>query len=531
MESLRSALNVLSKSSPQAVEVEKDEENQNHFKEFLYIETLIEKDFTNRLKALQPAEIIFLCGSSGDGKSAILTRYSKKYAGSIRFHLDATHSHDPHKDAICELDKLFSEVTENREPLVVGINVGMMGNYAERGSDKHTAIKNSMNAHIQCLAPPAQHYYFDFERYPKFEFRNHSAYSNFAEAFMKRLTQPEDNPFIDLLKKAQSEGSDPKLCANFELLALPTVQKVIVDALMKARLINDQFMTSRALLDFIHHLLTSSGYLFDNLYAASDNELSHRITGFDPATIRTKKTDHFILEYQLDLIEEEFRKFYEEIQSDFGISNHEMGPDSYIRLFYILKDTEFSNNYHHRFGVDFSNSLLEQFAQIWKLHSDFKEDGPKEAKSALQNFYTDILLNGLHRYMNRRAPELLQKQYFISEYNSVKIVTELKIRPDLNAIASTRNNTFTTFFNAYLKVGSHLLPPLVVNINLYELLIKLKEGYRPNKHDKSTVLILDELVAQIIEVANRQQDKFLFIDGSNRYEVEQDDDDLLVMEG
>jgi DNA phosphorothioation-dependent restriction protein DptF len=530
MESLRNALNVLSKSSPQAVEVEKDEKNRNCFKQYLYIETLIERDFSNKLESLKSGEIIFLCGSSGDGKSAILTRYSKKYREKVRFHLDATHSLDPHKNAIDELDKLFSETNESQKPLVVGINVGMMGNYAEGGSDTHSEIRESMKAHIQGTPPPNHHYYFDFERYPKFEFWDNCAHSNFAEAFMKQLTKPLDNPFMELLEKY--EGKEPDLCANFKLLSMPNVQEVIIDALMKARLIKDQFMTARALLDFLHQLLTGPSYLFDNLYVAADNELSQRIIGFDPATIRTKQIDHFILKFQLGLVDDDFKEFCEDLR-EFGITRN-TEPDSFIRLFYLLKGIDFSNNYHRRFESDFSNSLLEQFARIWKLHDIYSDDSPKEEKNALLEFYSDVLLNGLRRYMNRKAPELRDGYYFLTEHNNIKIVAALKIKADLTNIAKETkqrqiNNQQqpTVFFNAYIKVNENPLTAIAVSINLYDLLIKLKAGYRPNKHDKSNVLILEELIAQIVDVAN-QGDSLLFFDDADRYEIERSDDDLQV---
>lgn len=527
MNNLRCALNVLSKSSPQAVEIEKEDSFQNRFKDFLYIETVIEKHFARRLTKLKSGEIIFLCGSSGDGKSAILTRYSKEYAGKVRFHLDATHSLDPHNNAICELDKLFYEVNKSKDPLVVGINVGMMGNYAEGGSDDHIEIKKSMDSHIQGTAPPSQHCYFDFEHYPKFEFRDHAAHSRFAEEFMQRLTQQEENPFIELLLKDEEDGQEPILLANFRMLSIPSVQEVIIEALMKARLINDQFMTSRALLDFIHHLLTSPNYLFDNLYSVADNELSLRITGFDPSIIRTKKIDQFILEFNLDLIGFEFKEFCDAIQ-DLGIINITKA-DSYIRLFYLFKGYDFRNsNYHHRFEQDFSNSLLEQFARMWKLHDTYSDDSPKEDKIALQDFYNNVLLNGVRRYMNRRAPKLRDGIYFIAEYNKVIVASALKVKLDLNSIAQNRCQ-HTATFNVFLKVGAKTLPELIVNINLYELLIKLKEGYRPNKHDKSTVLILDELVAQIVEIAN-QGDTLIFFDGVDQYVIDRDEDDLQVME-
>jgi len=521
---LKDALSVLSKSSPQAVEVEKSESNQNQFKEYLFIKTDIEKDFSEALMNIQPGEIIFLCGSSGDGKSAILTRYSQKRISEIKFHLDATHSLNPHSDAINELDKLFLDINTTQMPLVVGINVGMMGNYAEGGSEKLHEIKSSMKAHIQGNKTGPKHTFFDFERYPKFEFRDNAAHSNFAEAFLKRLTQPDDNPFLDLLHQHEMLGDELMLCANFKLLMRPEVQRVVVEALMKARLIKDQFMTSRALLDFIHHLLTSPQYLFDNLYAAADNELSQRITGFDPANSRTKKIDHFILQLMLALPNSEFSEFQNAL-TELGIQPG-LSPESYIRLFYMLQGAEFSNNYHQQFSGDFASALLQKFARVWELHNNYSKSASKEDAIELNAFYNEILLDGLRRYMNRRAPNLKKKQYFLSEYNQVITAAELSLKPNLIAIARSKSK-HSSSFSAFLKIGEASDSEIIVNINLYELLIKLKTGYRPNKHDKSTVLILDELVSQIIEIAN-QNDQLYFIDQTVQFEVEMNDEFIQV---
>ena len=41
-----------------------------------------------------------------------------------------------------------------------------------------------------------------------------------------------------------------------------------------------------------------------------------------------------------------------------------------------------------------------------------------------------------------------------------------------------------------------------ININLMELMGKIVKGYRPNKHDKNTVLLLDELVEKIYSIGS-----------------------------
>ena len=51
--------------------------------------------------------------------------------------------------------------------------------------------------------------------------------------------------------------------------------------------------------------------------------------------------------------------------------------------------------------------------------------------------------------------------------------------------------------NAYLKLGDNDLPPLPISINFFELIRKINQGYRPNRHDKNNIIILEEVIEDI----------------------------------
>ena len=71
---------------------------------------------------------------------------------------------------------------------------------------------------------------------------------------------------------------------------------------------------------------------------------------------------------------------------------------------------------------------------------------------------------------------------------------------------------------------------LPININLLSLLININNGYRPNKHDKNSVILLDELASEIIQQAKAATEIVITgIDG--KYHLELDDDDIMVSEG
>ena len=293
MTNFRTALSVMSKSSPYAVSTERNtalSTDLDEVKKYLRLTTDIETDFEKALKSLSSTDkkIIFLCGSSGDGKSEILTKYSKDYESRADFHLDATHSFHPNDSAIETLDKLFTNFEHSPKPLVVGINIGMLGNYAEEGTASE--IAESIKAFLDKKVTPENHIYLNFEDYPKFTLEITGHTSKFVKDLLQKLTAKSDNlirQYYDV--ELQKQEPDRRLCANYTLLEREEVQDVIIDLLFKTRLMKDQFLTARALLDFIFHLLAGPAYLFDNLFQKGDNELANIIAEFDPSSKRTKK--------------------------------------------------------------------------------------------------------------------------------------------------------------------------------------------------------------------------------------------------
>ncbi len=522
----REVLSVLSKSSPYAVSTERDESISVHLdaiKNYLYIETDIENDFKKLLASLSPSDkkIIFLCGSSGDGKSEILTRYSKKFGNKADFHLDATHSFHPDASAIDTLNELFTKFEENSRPLVVGINTGMLGNYSEDGAVE--SIKHSIKAFLNKEPFNSNHTFLDFESYPKFKLKAKGHSSDFVKALLQRITANEDNiirQFYD--KELGLAKPDKRLCSNYKLLSIPEVQDIIVDILFKARFMKDQFLTARSLLDFIFNLLAGPNYLFDNLFLGNDNELALKILDFDPANIRSKKLDKFILARSLGLPDSNFEKYLQFISSELGIRRGQK-PESYLRLFYILRKAELGENYHAQFKNDFAEHLIDKYSEIWNLH--YKYDGDLEIKRQIRLFYRDLVLAAIHKYNNRNAPELEKGQFLISSHNDYQVASDIEISADLVSIQN-HNDSNASHFTAYLKIGNKSVD-IPININLVGLMEKIVQGYRPNKHDKNTVVLLDELIDEIADIAADSNTLFI-LKGKKRIKVKYADDEFQV---
>jgi DNA phosphorothioation-dependent restriction protein DptF len=216
---LREVLGVLSKSSPYAVKTERELALTNSLdavKNYLYVATDIEADFHNHLKSLSfgDKKVIFLCGSSGDGKSEILTRYSKQYKHKAHFHLDATHSFSPKETAIERLDQVFADYESNSLALVVGINTGMLGNYSEEGANDK--IKQAIKSFLQKRSLSNEFVFLDFEHYPKFKFESQHYSSKLTEQIFKLITAQYHNIIsLHFNKERALPVSESVLCLTF----------------------------------------------------------------------------------------------------------------------------------------------------------------------------------------------------------------------------------------------------------------------------------------------------------------------------
>ncbi|WP_321463431.1 DNA phosphorothioation-dependent restriction protein DptF [uncultured Vibrio sp.] len=527
---LQEALSVMSKSSPYAVSTERSELNKSYLdevKDYLYIDMPIARDVEKIISgfSVDRPEVLFLCGSSGDGKSELLTECKKRYSTRANFHLDATHSFDPRENAIQTLDKVFSDYLSQSKPLVVGINTGMLGNYAEEGSNE--LFKSTIKGYLESGSNGNGVYFIDFEKYPKFVIDENGYISVFAERLLKKLTAKEDNLIRQIFDKDKLECTDPdsrRLQANYELLSLPAVQSTVIDLLFKARLMKDQFVTARSLLDFIFMLLAGPGYLFDNLFSGGDNELANKIVEFDPGHLRTKKIDRFILTNDLGLLDSEFEE-YKDCLKELGIEKLK-SSQSYLRLFYILKNQDYSNNYHEKFSNDFSQSLIEEYINIYQKHRDY--DNSDEHRSVIRDFCNNTLRTAVRKYNNRNAPNLRKGHYLISEKNGYQLVAKLDIKADLKSIPK-QPPTQVSYFTACISVDNKSLT-LPVNINVLQLMKRIVDGYRPNKHDKNTVVLLDELVEKISRIASQEKTLHI-INGYQHVTVTDDEDDKYDVSG
>ncbi len=503
---LRQALSVLSKSSPYAVTTEAELQNTelDALKKCIYVETDVEVYFRNSLSDLQARGrgILFLCGSSGDGKSEILTKYKKEYSQYIDFHLDATHSFSAKSSAIQTLDAVFDNTKERGRPLVVGINIGMLGNFERDGSDAHSKLKEKIkefldkNTNIQSEVAS----FISFESFPKFKLDDESIKAEFFSALLNRVVRDDrENEFTKYFNEALSNKSEQRLVENYTILRDRFVQKEIINLLLSARIKKDQFITARMLLDFIYCILTGPELLFDNLFEGGDNELLTAISEFDPSLIRDKYLDQFMLHHDLELLDNNYKECIDEIRGKYELSTQfdKCTGRSLIRMFYLVRKVRLISNYRVDFNRSFEDEGMVLYRKLWIAHDQF--NGDKEKKKELKRYYENIIKPAIRLYINRNQPNLPKTEYFLSAHGKNYLSTEIDISIDFDALKN-ETETDISHFNLHLKIAGETLKAIPVNVNLLTLMMNIVSGYRPNKHDKNSVVLLEELANHIVSL-------------------------------
>jgi len=515
----------LSKSSPQAVYTPKnifDFEPTSIF-DYLYIETPIEKRYRELLgEKRESKSIVFLCGSSGDGKSAIIGQNQKFFSKYYDVHIDATHSFRPDQTAIEALNDVFDHFKQSSKSLVVGINMGILLNFARNGSDAHNDIKSAIKLYDLSNTSSENIYFINFEDYPKFKMLDNTITSKFIMELLQKVVSKEStNPFYSAYQKDLENNIRLIDHQNFYLLGLEPVQKRIVELLVTVHLKYDQFLTTRSLLDLIYVLLRDPRSLIDQLFEHGSNPILENIYKEDPILMRTQQLDTFVLERSNHKKDYELEEFVHQFnrQSGFQILNIN-DVHTLVRTFYVFREYDCANNYHKKFEKDFTDNTILEYVKLIIANQNY----PLENRSILQSFYKKMR-QAIFTYANKHHPSLSSEGLFqCDRINGFSVCAPLELSIAWSKIKSNKLhkvNSFQCFFN----IGDEFLEPIDISLNMYKLILAINQGYRPNKHDRNTIIIFEELLEKIASIT-KLSNKLVFVKGKKKYSFKNTRDEI-----
>jgi DNA phosphorothioation-dependent restriction protein DptF len=221
--------------------------------------------------------------------------------------------------------------------------------------------------------------------------------------------------------------------------------------------------------------------------------------------------DQFILNRTLDIEDVEYKKFRVEARDKFKIdSRGKVNAKSLVRQLYLLHHSPLENKYPNNFKHSFNDPAEQKYREMWLLHNNYNGDSGQ--KKTLRNFYDDIVFAAINRYANRNAPFLSKDEFYLSSHGGCDIASEVELSVSYKTLENERCDDIH-IFHLHLEANDQLLDPVPINVNLLALLMAVVGGYRPNKYDKNSVVLLDELVNHITSKVSQSDILFLFKGG------------------
>ncbi|MCZ8519865.1 DNA phosphorothioation-dependent restriction protein DptF [Paenibacillus mucilaginosus] len=582
-------INIISKCKQSSKEAVENLEDFSVFKRYMHIQRPVEVELEQHINEahISPeARLILVCGGVGDGKSHILSYLKNKYPflndkSLFYLHNDATESFSPTKTSIETLAtvlKPFSD--EGLEAggtlnIVLAINLGALNNFVDSQEGNafsrlkaYVSQKKILESVIADEASPDDHIftYVNFSDYHMFELTENGPKSDYIKGIFQKITQKtDDNPFylayLTDYEENQEIAIKNPIIQNYELLQQEDVQNKVISLLIQVMVKEKLIISTRALLDFLYNLLVPSVMenmshkricefvgelqftdyvacllpfqLFEKIDASVINQAMDRIK---PTRTRTEQLDQYLIEFKS--LQEGTELFANYINLDclsyFSKSLYQNSPwqnmdvknqgykqrliKLFVYLYYFIPKEE-----HYSF-VDETYEQFMMYLYYWN-----KRDISKLAK-----LYKDDVRDAIYKWNGEANGDLLyvqvgqpQTQYFALQ--------KLEIEPHINrakSLTETQLIKFLTMMTIQFKTknvtysSEAAIPIIDIDFSLYALLIRIKNGYRPNKKDKFQYIKFVEFIDKLNN-SGSPKNELIFeskqFGKSTRYRLQYDD--------
>lgn len=543
------------------------------FKRYMHIEREAQKELQNLIfeaNESNKAQLILVCGSVGDGKSHIISYFNNNYPDVMKnftLHNDATESLEPNKTSMDTLNEVldnFSDekIEESNEKFILAINLGTLNNFIDSQYGERFSILKKYVKDKKILETSIENNRFDeeysfqfvnFSDYHIFTLKDGKIHSNYIKSLISKITDSSEyNIFYKSYKKNCMECSNCNCCpikANYELLSSENVQESIVDLLVQCIIKKKIIISTRALLNFMYELIVPRSYIDVNspmfkkdIYRLNNSDyikclmpniiFNHKELSFifealnslDPLNVRNQKVDDFIIEFNNSIEILNYFKEYIDYPKAYidkvkNIDFEETEDKNirqqllmlFIRSYYICgKGNLFSLK-------DFIYENYMKGLYFWN-----RGDKPK-----LKTLY-DNVKNGILKWNGEAEKD--QINIFVGKNQTrYKVSEELELKVDTSNLPKSDETDIKKFITTLkLKYKSEKLEKayeIDIDFALYQLLIQVINGYRPNKKDKNQFIKFIEFINKLEETGS-QSEKLIFTeknrDFNKKYKLEYD---------
>ena len=560
-ECLIQELSKLKESSKEAVE---GLNTFSKFKTYMHVNRDVQDELQQIiLKAAKEnsAQLILVCGSVGDGKSHIISYFKNKYPdvmSNFTLHNDATESLEPNKTSMDTLNDVLDNFSDEKigtstEKLILAINLGTLNNFIDSEYGKRFTVLQRYVEGKKILEKSIVENKFDsssniqfinFSDYNLYTLKDGKVQSKYIKELINKITNPSEvNDFYNSYKENCSNCKNKDKCpikANYELISEDNVQNAIVDLLVQCIIKKKIIISTRALLNFMYDLIIARSYIDVNSPMFKDKigklkneeyinsltpniifdhkELSfifNALSTLDPLNVRNEKVDDFIIKFNnsTELIEFfdqyiDYPKGYIEKINNINFDELEGRRIKtnllklFIRSYYLCgKGDLFSLN----------DEVYENFIKylyFWNKGDKAKLIGLYgEIKDGILKWNGEAEKNHINIFVGKT-----QVKYKVSE--------KLELKADTSSLPINKDSELIKFLTEmeirYKGDNLDISCSIDIDYSLYDLLIRVGNGYRPNKKDKNNFIKFIEFINKI-ECAGSQNNQLTFTE-KNREE-------------
>jgi DNA phosphorothioation-dependent restriction protein DptF len=559
-------LKKLKESSTESVE---NLDKFSEFKEYMHTPHPIQKELIGMISDRQKrseSQLILVCGNVGDGKSHTLSYIKNNYpelVSGFDFHNDATESFNPKETAVDTLNRVLEpfrdeKIDESSKKLILAINLGMLNNFinSDKYEQQYTRLKKyievsrilDVNAVSEYKAD--EHFaHVNFSEYHLYELSRGKASSAYISTILEKIIyKDERNPFyrayINFLQSDAPYKDSCPIRINYELLGMRKVREKITEYLVKSMVKSRVILTTRTLMNFIFDILVYHelenltlrqytkkvnnrsdyvNYLLPNLLfnhpeksrilkvLSEIDPVNNRIESVDEALIRFNTADKSIKIFREYIKENPTSDLIEEVVMENASRDKKEDytktiNKTFIRLMDILPD---------KAVVSPDDVIYDRFVEF--LYYFNKGKRKKELRDIYESVKTGIRRwNGVNKYKDYIYIQSKDTEYRFSQFINIE-----RKKSDADA---RFEEPIEKFINVVILEFEGKNLRLEVDYKLYELMVKMSEGYVPTRVDKDNFTAFSKFIDRVNDEGRKNTELMIETKSGYAYKLIYDDE-------
>lgn len=544
---------VLKRLSQGASEAVQSGNGLDEFGNYMHVVRSVELELKEKMNLLNKmgGGLILLTGSSGDGKSHLLSRIIQDDLDhnfdDFQIYNDATESASPTETSIDTLKRNLvsfnnSNLGQTNDKMVLAINMGKVVEFVsddEVKTDYAETIclvandllgESKLKTNSKELLPKrimvvnlAEHQLFSFDKS-----NSVGVSSSFFKDILEKITKKtDDNPFYLAYKKTKqlqmNETLSDPVVVNYELLSMPNVQDSLIQILIESIVTFEVIVTPRKFLDFIYSIMvyeSDKKYVYNSdfikrllpslLFDGTKNLLQKEVSKLDPMKTRSRDKDTYITQlYATNDFDSIFNKtIYSNIQCRDELKNFfSTNSSSADGIIGLLTRLEFLSSY--------TPSNL-----VYKKYIDLLSQYWHEEKSVKLDLY-DLFHQAITRHHGAYVKDNLVPLGIQGRKYKLFCKVKYYLETTAHLIDENAPNKFNLDMLLKWKIGSGSDTPNVyikLDFNLFDYLFKIKKsGKLSTIYERNLHMGLNHFIAKIIKYSNDDEVIYIVDSNNNKY--------------